>query len=242
MILLKLGGSVLTNKDTPETVNTTALNRVADALADGSHNLVLVHGGGSFGHPVAAEHDVSTTRGTRDTRQIRSIHAAMKRLNAIVIDALTDRGMSVLPVHPLSHVLRASDGSLSVSGRALQAMVDEDFVPVTHGDVIVHRGVGATIVSGDELVVALARRLDADRVGMCTAVPGVLNENDEVIPAIESSDEVGDLLGESAAPDVTGGMAGKVRALRNLDAPAWIFGVEDLEGFLAGQSPGTRVG
>lgn len=242
MIVVKLGGSVLTNKDERETVNSRALNQVADVIADGPSDLVLVHGGGSFGHPVADEHSVSTTSGTRNAQQIRSIHAAMKRLNSIVIDALADRGIAALPVHPLSRIFRGHDGSLRVTDGGLQAMVGEGFIPVTHGDIIVHRGMGATIVSGDELVVALAQRLDADRVGMCTSVPGVLDANEEVIPLIESTDDVGDLLQDTEAPDVTGGMAGKVRALLDLDAPGWIFGLDDLGGFLAGDSPGTRVG
>ncbi|PSP53418.1 acetylglutamate kinase, partial [Halobacteriales archaeon QH_3_68_24] len=54
--VLKLGGSVITNKDSPETLDETALDSALDAVADawrdggdsrGQGNLVIVHGGGS---------------------------------------------------------------------------------------------------------------------------------------------------------------------------------------------------
>ncbi|MFB6188703.1 MAG: acetylglutamate kinase, partial [Halapricum sp.] len=54
--VLKLGGSVVTEKSEPETVDRAALDVVADDIADavatdGSErqsDLVVVHGGGSF--------------------------------------------------------------------------------------------------------------------------------------------------------------------------------------------------
>jgi isopentenyl phosphate kinase len=121
-------------------------------------------------------------------------------------------------------------------------MLAEGFVPVLHGDVIAHDGKGATILSGDELVVALASALDADRVGVCSAVPGVYDESGEVIAHIDSFEAVADALGGSDETDVTGGMAGKVRQLLELDAEAYVFGIDGLDAFLDGRQPGTRIG
>jgi isopentenyl phosphate kinase len=113
---------------------------------------------------------------------------------------------------------------------------------VLHGDVIAHRSRGATIVSGDELVVALAERLDATRVGLCSSVPGVLDASGGVVPSVTDFAAVEDIVEESETTDVTGGMSGKVRALLPLEMPAWIFDLEGLEAFLAGDSPGTKIG
>jgi isopentenyl phosphate kinase len=63
-----------------------------------------------------------------------------------------------------------------------------------------------------------------------------------VIPEIRTFEEVSDALGGSEDTDVTGGMAGKVRTLLALDAPATVFGPEALSAFLAGEAVGTRVG
>lgn len=239
--VLKLGGSVVTEKDRPETIDERALRRAAEAVGDAADDLVVIHGGGSFGHHHASRHGVTTTEGTTDAVAVRDVHGAMKRLNAAVVDALVVAGCPALPVHPLSAASRDAAGELSLPTDHLATMLAEGFVPVLHGDVVVHEGAGATVLSGDELVVAVASSLSAQRVGLCSAVPGVYDASGAVIDRIGSLDEVGDALGESDETDVTGGMAGKVRALLALEAEASIFDVDGLEAFLAGETPGTLV-
>jgi isopentenyl phosphate kinase len=240
-VVLKLGGSVVTDKDTPETVDEEALGDLAEDIA-GHDDLVLVHGGGSFGHHHASEYGVSRTSGTHDAAGVRAIHDAMKALNDAVLDALHARGVPAVAVHPFSVGYRDEDGKLTFPVVQVGAMLAEGFVPVLHGDVITHEGKGATIVSGDELVVALAAGLDAERVGLCSAVPGVLDDEGRVIDRIEAFGEVEAYLGGSDATDVTGGMAAKVRELLALGAPAHIFDRGGVGPFLAGEEPGTRIG
>jgi isopentenyl phosphate kinase len=241
-VVLKLGGSVITEKDEPETVADARLADLATAIGEsGVSDLVVVHGGGSFGHPHAAEHGVSTTEGTTDATAVRDIADAMERLNDAVVDALAAEDVPAVPVHPFSAGLRAADGDLQFPSAHLRAMLDEGFVPVLHGDVLAHVGAGATILSGDELVTDLATALDADRVGLCSTVPGVLDESSDVVDVIDSYDDVAAALGESEATDVTGGMAGKVRSLLALGSPAFVFGPDALRAFLAGEDVGTRI-
>ena len=257
-VLLKLGGSVITEKDRADTLDGRALDDACDAIAEfyssGSRNdrsdairdaavedLVVVHGGGSFGHHHASEHGVSTTDGTRDAGAALDVHAAMKTLNSFVLSRLHERDVPALPVHPLSAAARDAGGTLSLPTGQIETMLAEGFVPVLHGDVIAHEGAGATVVSGDELVTSIARALAPDRIGFCSTVPGVLDADGEVIPEIGSYDEVADVLGGSDATDVTGGMAAKVEGLLDLDAPAEIFGPEELRSFLGEERAGTRI-
>jgi isopentenyl phosphate kinase len=239
--VLKLGGSVITRKDSPETIDEVALERAAEALAAATDRLVVIHGGGSFGHHHAAAHGVSKTAGTHDDEAIRAIHDAMKRLNTAVIGALTAVDVPAVPVHPLSAIHRTADGTLRFEAGTVETMLAEGFVPVLHGDVVAHETEGATILSGDELVVALAATTSADRVGVCSAVPGVYDTDGDVIDRIETFDDVAAAVGESDETDVTGGMASKVRALLSLDAPASVFGIDDLGAFVEGADPGTRI-
>ena len=242
-VVLKLGGSVITEKDRPETVDDAALDAAVQAIAvAGTDRLVLVHGGGSFGHAAAADHGVSDAEGTRDAAAVNEIHAAMGRLNREVGRRLVDAGVPAVPVRPLSCALRDGDGSLYLAAQPVAALLDEGFVPVLHGDVVAHAGRGATVLSGDEIVAALAGPLAADRVGLCSTVPGVLDADGEVLDRIASIDDAAGALGGSEATDVTGGMAGKVRTLLRLEAPAQVFGPDALRAFLAGGSPGTRIG
>ena len=240
--VLKLGGSVITHKDQPETVDETGLAETARAIgAAGIEDLVVVHGGGSFGHPAAEEAGVSLTAGTTDTAAIREIHAAMGRLNDAVLDALQAAGVPAVPVRPFTAGYRDESGTVVLASDQVEAMLAEGFVPVLHGDVFTTLGKGATIVSGDELVVSLSADLDAESVGLCTTVPGVLDDQDRVIDRIERFEDVAGFVTGSEATDVTGGMTGKVRALLALETPAQIFDREGLPSFLAGDRPGTRI-
>ena len=239
MIALKLGGSVITDKERPETLDGPALDRAADAVAEANDDLVVVHGGGSFGHHHAAEWGVSVDSGTDDAEGALAVHGAMTTLNRFVLARLHDRGVPALPVHPLSAGARDADGALDLSLAAVDRMLAESFVPVLHGDVVATAGEGVTVVSGDELVARVARDLGADRVGLCSTVPGVLDDENRVVERVSSLDDVA--LGGSAATDVTGGMAGKVRTLLGLEAPAHVFDLDGLPDFLAGETPGTVV-
>ncbi|MFC6864970.1 isopentenyl phosphate kinase [Halomicroarcula sp. GCM10025817] len=240
-VVLKLGGSVVTEKDRPETVDDAALADAADAVAAADRDIVLVHGGGSFGHHHAAEYGVSTTEGTRDAAGVRAIHGAMGRLNDAVVSALAERDVPAVPVHPFSAGARDAAGDLTLPTAQVRTLLAEGFVSVLHGDLVAHAGRGATVLSGDELVVELAPAVDADRVGVCSTVPGVLDEAGEVVERITAFEDVAAALGGSDATDVSGGMAAKVRALLALDAPAQVFGPDSLGAFLAGESPGTTI-
>ncbi|XVH31738.1 isopentenyl phosphate kinase [Haloferacaceae archaeon DSL9] len=243
--VLKLGGSVITEKARRETVDDAALDAVCGAIStalEASHrDLVVVHGGGSFGHFNARDYGVSTREGTRDIDGVGAIHGAMKELNETVVERLRSRAVPAVPVHPLSVAARDADGTLRFPLAATATLLEEGFVPVLHGDVIAHRDAGVTVLSGDEIVTRVATELDADRVGLCSTVPGVLDEDARVIPAIASFDAVESVLGGSDATDVSGGMAAKVRELLALSAPAHIFGPDAVGAFLAGDDPGTRI-
>ena len=247
-VVLKLGGSLITEKHRPETLDADALeaacDAVASALAEGAvERLIVVHGGGSFGHHHASEHGVSTTAGTDDADAVMDIHGAMTELNRAVIDRLRDRGVPAIPVHPLSVSARpdGADGDLDLPLTSTATLLGEGFVPVLHGDGVATADAGVTVVSGDELVVELAAGLGARRVGVCSTVPGVLDGEGAVIPSIDSFEAVADALGASDATDVSGGMAAKVRELLALDAPAHVFGADGLATFLRGEAAGTRI-
>lgn len=241
--VLKLGGSVITEKSRPETVDDARLHRMVDAIAErGGDDLILVHGGGSFGHPAANRHGVSRTTGTRDVAAVYDIADAMRRLNERVIDALHDRSVPAVGIQAMAMASRGIEGDVTCSTHGLGQLRDEGFLPVLNGDVIAHAGVGCSVVSGDELAVAVGAALGAERIGFCSDVPGVLDAEGDVIERIDADEQLAIDLGDADVTDVTGGMAAKVQGLAACEIPAAIFGVADLPAFLAGRMPGTTIG
>lgn len=241
-VLLKLGGSLITDKERPETLDDTALATAAETIgANQPEQLIVVHGGGSFGHHHAEAHDVSTTSGSRDADAVIAIHEAMTTLNHFVVDRLRSVSVPAVPVRPLSGASRDETGTLSMPATHIQRLLHEGFVPVVHGDVIAHAGRGVTILSGDEIITSLTTDLDPTAVGLCSNVPGVLDNDGNVIDEVSTIEAVSPYLAGADGTDVSGGMAAKIERLLALETPASIFGLDDLQDFLAGHTVGTTV-
>lgn len=230
-MILKIGGSVLTEKSSENELDRRPFETSLNAVAESPDDLVLVHGAGSYGHPQASRYGVhkGTNKGVYET------HVAVKELNTLVVDYLRNAGVNALPVHPLSCSVKQPE--VEVYSKQVRGMVSEGFLPVLHGDCAVHNGYGASIVSGDDVVVELAEK--DEKVGMCTSTGGVLDANGDVMDRVSDSSEVDEL--DTSARDVTGGIRSKVEKLLMLDNGGYVFGAEDISEFLGGGEPGTLV-
>lgn len=230
--VLKIGGSVLTEKSAEETLSEDFDDILGTVAAADRDDLILVHGAGSFGHPHAARYELEEGghEGAYET------HAAVVRLNRRVVGALNDRDADALPVHPLSCAWR--DGALGFETLPTQTLRKEGFLPVLHGDVIADSGNGVSVLSGDEIAVELAA-LRGVEVGMCTSAGGVLDEEGNRLERVSSVEEITELGDEGA--DVTGGIRGKVESLLSLPSGGRVFGADELEEYLDGEAVGTLV-
>ena len=212
--ILKIGGSVLTDKTRLETARIEAIERIASEVAKHARRLILVHGAGSFGH-IHAKNFGLTERFSPEG--VLETHRSVVRLNDLLVEGLRVCGASPVPVHPLSSTVLA-DGRIDIMevGPVVE-MVDRGLLPVLHGDVAMDRMRGAGIVSGDQLVSHMARVLRPEMVALGTAADGVIFEG-EVLPVVRREDlpRIWSQLGGSNGVDVTGGMRGKIRELLDL--------------------------
>jgi isopentenyl phosphate kinase len=246
VVVLKIGGSVLTDKSRPSTPKPDEIKRIAAEIKAGiSSKLVLIHGAGSFGHHQAREFGLKSGLNDRSIRGIMPTHNAVRELNDMIVDELYENGVYAAPVHPLSACVlkdgRVEHMCLDVIGRMLAGGI----VPVLHGDVVMDSVRGIDVLSGDQLVACLAKALGAEKVGIGTNVDGVyagihengmdagIHENGmdagihangmdakdfKIIRAITPSNLNGvrESLAGSGSIDVTGGMYGKIMELVEL--------------------------
>ncbi len=244
--ILKIGGSVLTEKTDTPTPKPSAIERCAAEIASyhpsADNPLILIHGAGSFGHPQAKKHD--SPDGFTNSGIIE-IHRSVTLLNELVVNALIENNVPAAPVHPFGCTV-AEDGRISEMHTApIALMLARGIVPVLHGDVVMDRTLGASIISGDQIVPYLATRFGASRIGFGTAVDGVIADG-SVVPEItpETFEAVRSHIHGSEGTDVTGGMLGKVRELLGIDIDSYIFSAVKpgmIAGFLSGEEPGTRI-
>lgn len=223
MQIVKLGGSVITVKDEPMTADHGNLRRLAEEIkAAWPTPLVMVHGGGSFGHPVAKKYGIA--EGFKSEQQVMGFtrtHQAMVSLNTAVVDALLDEGIPAISMAPSSFITtndgRITRGDFENVGR----LVVKGMLPVLYGDAVIDRTQGFSILSGDQLAVHLAVSMGASRIIFGVDVDGVYTSNPKLSPQarlietlplekIEGFVEIG----KSLTTDVTGGMMGKISEAR----------------------------
>jgi isopentenyl phosphate kinase len=221
--VLKLGGSVITDKEKPATTNLEAIERLADEIAQANvPHLILVHGGGSFGHPIAKRYNL--TEGYDSPEQVvgfSETHQAMTQLNSLVMEALISHNVNAVVVQPSSCVVTKAGRIQSMEQKPLKRMLKMGLVPVLYGDAVLDSQKGFAILSGDQLVSSLATNLGASHIiiggdvdGLYTADPKA-NKSARLIRQVtleELKAQKHDIEG-SRATDVTGGMLGKMREL-----------------------------
>jgi isopentenyl phosphate kinase len=243
-LILKLGGSVITDKSAGCAVDHARLASVAGAIAGArAGGILVIHGAGSCGHPEAKRYHLDKGVAAGSTEGIFVTHKAVSSLNDAVVAALRKQGIPAVGIHPL-HTGIADNGRLvGFECRHLDTMLALGMVPVIHGDVVMDLSRGACIVSGDQLVRYLAVALQISRVGLATDVPGVL-DGDVVVPAITRKTMPKLQIGSSNHTDVTGGMRGKIDELLGLaDAGirSDIFHVSRTVDFLNGSGHGGTI-
>ncbi|ABK78234.1 archaeal gamma-glutamyl kinase [Cenarchaeum symbiosum A] len=210
--MVKLGGSVITNKEKPLSARTRNMDGIAAALAKLREPVVVVHGGGSFGHYWSVKYDMHTKPARYEIRGVATVKNSMARLNMMVLDSLLNAGLSPYSVPP---------ACISRSGRPLSAGIKETgeearagLVPVTYGDAL-WAGRGRTyILSGDRIMGMLARAL---RPRLCIFAMNVdgLYESPRTRKLIPELGRGTPELGE-AGMDVTGGMGRKIEEGRKI--------------------------
>jgi isopentenyl phosphate kinase len=243
--ILKIGGSIITDKNRPMTARAEEIERVAREIAASPCDLILVHGAGSFGHMPAKKYGLPEDFSREG---IRVTHQSVARLNDIVINALVEAGADPIPVHPLS-CTTLKDGRInSFALEPVKEMVRDGLLPVLHGDVAMDISRKAGIVSGDQIVPYLARTLKADTVAVGSNVDGVIFQG-RPLEKITRDDLsiLGRALSGSAGVDVTGGMKGKLLELLDLadkGISSTIFNASkegNISRALRGDAVGTKV-
>lgn len=221
MIFLKLGGSLITDKTRVEAVNHGVLARLATEIAKAraeqpDMQLLLGHGSGSFGHVAAAKY--GTRNGVQTADQwhgFAEVSSAASRLSKIVTDALLAAGVPAVSLQPSASAI-CEDGRITqLSTTAIRQALANNLVPVIHGDVAFDTKRGGTIISTEEVMMALAAELRPSWLLLAGITDGVYDRQQQIIPAITHANfvQIQSALGGSHGTDVTGGMASKVQAM-----------------------------
>ncbi|KAI9313868.1 Aspartate/glutamate/uridylate kinase [Dichotomocladium elegans] len=240
------------------------LQSAHESLTTAGYRVILVHGAGSFGHPQAQQYSLtegwdsndsglSTPPGQdkeEDEKKRARIHdqkagfahtrQCVLKLHLELLTRMQQRHLPVLGVSPFDHVETDGGGEKSALtcfeaiARRTNHLLNLGFIPVLHGDAVLDRSLGCTILSGDIVMHKLA--LLTPNVVRCvfiTDVEGIFDIDPKTTvmqqrpPALLkhlriSPYQVDNKDLNNAKPisseivDVTGGMAGKRQWARQI--------------------------
>ncbi|MBV8202037.1 MAG: hypothetical protein JOZ15_15565 [Acidobacteria bacterium] len=186
--LVKLGGSLLTDKSAIDAARSAVLARLAQEIAQGLRAapgasgaaageaaagagqgtkpaLVIAHGSGSFGHVAARRHGLAS--GLRDAAQLPGVSHTQERAAALhwqVCAALAAAGLHPFSLAPSSSVVADGGRPLAIFVEPLLLALGHGLLPVLYGDVVLDRRQGVAICSTERLFELLAGELPAHGV------------------------------------------------------------------------------
>jgi isopentenyl phosphate kinase len=260
MQFIKLGGSLITDKDQAHTPRLDRIDAISAQIAGYIHEnpqekIVLGHGSGSFGHIPARKFD--TRNGVKTPADWDGFHQVWQEaraLNLLVMDALMKQGVRAVSFAPSGSVTPSSSSILAWNIEPIRSALGHGMTPVVFGDVVFDLALGGTILSTEELFIYLAKKLQPTRILLAGIEAGVWEDYPDCTRLVNqitptSFPALRDRIKHSNSPDVTGGMLSKVESMVGLiqnlpDLQVDIFsGVapEAIYKALCGLSEGTTI-
>jgi isopentenyl phosphate kinase len=244
LILIKLGGSVVTNKSKEYTAREENITRLAKEIRNVNKiyqgKIVIGHGAGSFAHTPASKYQ--TKKGLINNESLLGmsiVEDSARELNAIIIKHFLQEKIAVFPFSPASFLISDLQVYLKSYLDPVIKALEIGQLPIVYGDVVLDKTNGCTIFSTEKVLGVLAKELNMIfkiRMIYVTDVDGVYDQNKKTISTITNKNfmEVKKSILGVTTVDVTGGMLHKVEEALNL---AKKYKIETL--IINGNKPGN---
>lgn len=227
LIMIKWGGSLITEKDKAFTPRLEIIQSLAKQIKDITEikpelKIIIGHGSGSFGHAVASKYQTRTgVKSRADWAGFAKVWHAARSLNVIVSQSLHDQGIPSVTFSPMSFISSTDGIGNEFYQFPFDAALSSGIIPVVHGDVVFDHILGGTILSTEDIFSLLADFYHPQKIllaGIEDYIWADFPENKLPIKSISprNFEEIKNLIGASASVDVTGGMITKVKLMLDL--------------------------
>ncbi len=229
IIILKLGGSLLTDKNSPFSIREDIVKDSVRQIIDSKERLILIHGGGSFGHPLAKKYKIKNGFDSSVPNQVLGLtetHHSMNNFNSFMIKSFLEMNYPAFSIQASSIFIRDSLEITMFSMGIIETALDLNILPILYGDIILDKQGSFSIISGDQIILELCKNLDRyciSKVIFTMETDGIYvtdkKNSDSSILATECyPDQLENLklanLGQKI--DVTGGIRGKIKFIQKI--------------------------
>ncbi len=225
MILIKLGGSVITDKSQYKKFNQEQASRLCREIAESGRAVMIVHGAGSFGHVLAKRYAIQN--GLVDFGQVMPaamVHHDAMELGMLLTNELMAVGIPAASVSPGTCFVMEDGRLVTNDMEPIRRMSHLGIMPVMFGDVVMDRKKGFGIVSGDQIMELMADLYKPDRIVFVSDIDGLYDSNPKTNPNAEFIPEVTQEIMDSVdskedVDDVTGGVRNKMESMLRMCTP-----------------------
>ncbi len=212
LLLIKLGGSLISDKTKVNVVRTSEINKVSKQLKDFlDKNKDIFTGAGGFGHPVAEKFINNLEKGRSQIKK------AVKKLNQYVVNSLNENGLKALSVEPDKTTKYLNGKMISLSSEYIIELFNEGVIPVFHADLVLDRKIGTSVLSMDKFLVDCAiyfknKGFKIEKALFIGTTPGVISKYGKTVPTITKKNfsNIKKVFYPGKDIDVSGGMRYKV--------------------------------
>jgi isopentenyl phosphate kinase len=217
-MLIKLGGSVITDKTSYKQFRKDVVSRLCREIKDSGKDVIIVHGAGSFGHVLAKEFELQKGH-IRDDQvdAFAKVSRDVRELNGLIISELIEAGIPAASI-PTGSCFVMDNGRLLIDPDVLRRYVGLGLVPVMFGDVVMDLKKGFGICSGDEIMRCLSDIFSPEAVIFVSDIDGLYDRDPKVskdAKLITDVDErtLNSIPKEMTVDDVTGGVHAKMSTM-----------------------------
>lgn len=223
MFLIKLGGSVITNKAKECCFKQDVMDRLAAEIRKANKQVILIHGAGSFGHILAKQYKLND--GYKRKKQVEGFaltQAMVQRLNNLVLASLHNHDIPGVSIPPHAVLSLSDHKPARVDFNIFKKYLALGFTPVTFGDVALDNQLGFSICSGDLLSQLLAAEFKPEKVIFVIDEDGLYSANPKTNKdatffedtTVKNLEKLTTSL--DAHADVTEGMKGKINTIKQI--------------------------
>lgn len=221
--ILKLGGSLITYKDSNEPkLNKLVLNRLCEEIKESFNkkSLIIVHGAGSFGHPLSKKYKLNENFDFENKIiKFAELQILQNKLNFNVCENLIKHEIPAYPFQVSTFVYSNNGDIKEFKTTLIEKLVNKGIVPVLYGTPTFDIKKGSNVFSGDDIILNLVKniKLKIKNVIFATDVDGIFDKDPKKHGDAKLIKKINSLEGLSLTGsmnnDVTGGMKNKIEKL-----------------------------
>ncbi len=227
LTVLKLGGSLLTDKTKPyhtrDDVIKSVCKEIRECMDQGLiQSLVLIQGVGSYGHPPVLERKLY--KGYTGPEQLMPLSKTQSEVGEFrhkLVHELQSAGVPVCLMYPSSMIVAEKTEMTRYFFEPLEGFLSLGMPTLLGGDILIDPKMGFCVGSGDQMAVLVAKELNAKRVIFASDVAGIYSSDPKVdssalfFPEVNLNeiDNALEQMGKSEIVDASGAMKGKLNSI-----------------------------